>query len=256
MNNWYDILAMTQVDHRLFVSGYARAAELAEKNPHKITAVLCVHQVMDYKKNPDIIYRHIPFNDGEKIPERQFAECLGWMKFMYENGHKILVHCAAGISRSVTILASFMHYEDICDYREALHRIKLNRPNADPAATVKASAAEMLHAWPYNNPEYISTPEHETTMQDAMFDLTERIQNVRAAEAHTNLECPMRTFLLGNHVSNVPRHEIPCNCEKLVNPMEIATERDKLIVPEHHRVIQPEEKKIIIQVGSQDIKKV
>src|SRR5271157_3579863 len=230
MNNWFDVLPMSQISHRLFVGGYAAAAGLAKDNPAKITAVLCVHQVMDYPQDPNIVYMHQPFNDGEAIPPTAFVKCLGWLKFMYENGHTILVHCAAGISRSVTILASFMHYEDICDYREALHRIKLNRPNADPAVAVKNSAAQMLKAWPYNDPDYVSTPEHESTMQDAMFDLTERIQNVLAAEAHTNPECQMRKFLLGDHQSNVPRHEIPCDCEKLVNPLEIATEKDKLRV--------------------------
>ena len=245
MNQWYDILSMTQVDHRLFVSGYARAADLAKANPHKITAVLCVHQVMDYPKNPNIIYQHIPFDDGAAIPKRQFAECLGWLKFMYENGHTILIHCAAGISRSVTILASFMHYEDICEFREALHRIKLNRPNADPAESVKLSAAKMLRVWPYNDPNFVegSSPNDEL-LKDTMFDLTERVQNARAAAAHTNVECPMRNYLLGKGIidPNIPRHEIPCNCEKLEDPMEIAKRKDQ-------------DNKLIIQVVADDVKR-
>jgi protein-tyrosine phosphatase len=225
MNNWYDVLTMTQIDHRLFVSGYARAAELAKENPHKITAVLCVHQVMDYPKNPDIVYMHVPFDDGSAIPQKQFVKCLGWLKFMYENGHKILVHCAAGISRSVTILASFMHYEGICDFNEALNRIKMNRPNASPAPAVAVSAKEMLKVYPYDG-TYAQSPEHEEIMDN----LIERVQDMRAANAHTNPNCLMRQFLLGDHESNTPRHEIPCNCEKLVNPLEFATQKDKIII--------------------------
>lgn len=238
MNFWYDILDMNQIAERLYVSGYARAAELAQSNPHKITAVLCVHQEMDYEQNPDIIYRHIPFDDGVAIPQRAFVECLAWLKFMYENGHTILIHCAAGISRSVTILAAFMHFAEICDFREALHRIKLNRPNAEPANAVRRSAAQMLRAWPYDDPDYVSSPEHE---DNTMFALTDRVQNLRAAAAHTNPDCPMKAFLLGDHKSNVPRHEIPCSCEKLLNPLEVAKEKDS---------------KIIIPVGALDIEEV
>lgn len=228
MNNWYDILSMTQVGHRLFVSGYARAADLAKDNPSKITAVLCVHQVMDYDQNPNIIYMHVPFNDGEGIPPQAFVKCLGWLKFMYENGHTILIHCAAGISRSVTILASFMHYEGIADFNEALNVIRMNRPNASPAPAVLRSAKQMLKVGEYGDPRFIpvSEPEHERTMADVI----EAIQSQRAAYAHTDLACPMRKFLLSQQDSNVPRHTIPCSCEKLTNPLEIASQRDKIII--------------------------
>jgi protein-tyrosine phosphatase len=228
MNNWYDILQMTQITHRLFVGGYARAADLAKENPHKITAVLCVHQVMDYPKNPDIIYMHVPFADGESIPPKSFIKCLGWLKFMYENGHVIYIHCAAGISRSVTIMASFMHYEGILEFNEALDRIKLNRPSAGPARSVLNSAKQMLKVYPYDG-SFESQPEH---MKAVHSELIEAVQNRRAAMAHTNEECPMRQFLLsGDLESDVPRHEIPCNCEKLLSALEIAQIKDAIQVP-------------------------
>lgn len=213
MNQWYDILGMTQVTHHLFIGGYARAADLAKSNPHKITAVLCVHQVMDYPKNPDIIYMHVPFADGEGIPPKAFVQCLGWLKFMYENGHTILVHCAAGISRSVTILASFMHYGGITDFNNALDRIKLNRPNASPAPNVLNSAKQMLKVYPYDG-TYAAEPEHQKAVHH---ELIEAVQNRRAAEQHPDPKCPMRLCLLSNMEINTPRHEIPCTCETLVH---------------------------------------
>lgn len=218
MNNWYDILQMTQVGHRLFVGGYARAADLAKDNPHKITAVLCVHQVMDYPKNPDIVYMHVPFDDGNRIPPTAFVKCLGWLKFMYETGHVIYIHCAAGISRSVTIMASFMHYQGIADFNDALDQIKMNRPNANPAPAVLNSAKQMLKVYPYDG-TYESQPEH---MKAVHHELIEAVQNRRAAMQHPNENCPMRQFLLSGEESNVPRHEIPCNCEALLSPLDIA----------------------------------
>jgi protein-tyrosine phosphatase len=220
---WFDQISMSQISHRLFVSGYAPAAELAKENPHKITAVLCVHQVMDYDQNPNIIYMHVPFDDGSPIPPRQFVKCLGWLKFMWENGHTILVHCAAGISRSVTIMASFMHYEGICDFETALDRIRMARPVASPAAAVSNSAKQMLGVYPYDGS---MVPEHERTMHE----LIERVQNQRAAHAHPDENCPMRQFLLGDQEDNRPRYEIPCTCEKLLNPIEYAQQKEKNII--------------------------
>jgi len=211
VNNWYDILGMTQVGHRLFVGGYARAADLAKDNPQKITAVLCVHQVMDYPRNPDIVYMHIPFADGEGIPPKVFVRCLGWLKYMYENGHTIYVHCAAGISRSVAIMASFMHYEGIAEFNEALDQIRMVRPNASPAPNVLNSAKQMLGVYPYDG-SYDAEPEHQKTVHHELIEAT---QNAHAAHQHPDENCPMRQFLLSGTESNVPRHEIPCSCGSL-----------------------------------------
>src|SRR5208337_684085 len=226
MNNWFDVLPMSQISHRLFVGGYASAAALAKDNPAKITAVLCVHQVMDYDKNPSIVYVQAPFHDGEAIPPRQFVKCLGWLKFMYETGHTILIHCAAGISRSVAILAAFMHYEGIADFDTAINQIRLARPVASPAPAIIRSAKQMLKVYPYDG-TYEYTAEHEKTVADVI----EAVQSQRAAYAHPDPNCPMRKFLLSQQESNTPRHEIPCSCEKLLSPMDIARAKNKIETP-------------------------
>lgn len=227
---------MTQIGHRLFVSGYARAADLAKDNPRKITAVLCVHQVMDYPKNPDIVYMHVPFADGSGIPPEAFVKALGWLKFMYENGHTILIHCAAGISRSVTILASFMHYEGIAEFHEALDQIRLNRPNASPAPAVLNSAKKMLKVYPYDG-SYDSEPEH----QHGYSNLIEMVQNQRAALQHPDENCPMRVFLLSGAESNIPRHEIPCSCAQLQTPLDVARQKDALPASSIQEIMESED---------------
>jgi protein-tyrosine phosphatase len=227
MNNWYDILGTTQIGHRLFVGGYARAADLAKENPNKITAVLCVHQVMDYPKNPEIIYEHVPFDDGQEIPPQKFVKALGWLKYMYEQGHVIYVHCAAGISRSPTICASFMHYEGIAEFHEALDQIRLDRPNVNPAPATLRSAKKMLKVYPYDG-SYEAEPEHQ---KSTMADIIEAVQRQRSALQHPDENCPVRLFLQSNEESNLPRHEIPCSCENLQTALDIARQKDKSEVP-------------------------
>jgi Dual specificity phosphatase, catalytic domain len=222
MSNWFDAVPMTQVDHRLWVGGYIQAAMLAAENPKGITAVLNVSTEPPYEQNPQVIYRHIPFHDGQEIPRRQFAECLGWLKFMYEAGHVILIHCAAGISRSPTITASFMDYIGIADFDTAMDRIRMARPIASPAPAVLVSAKQMLGVWPYDG-SMGQMPEHERTMHEVI----EQVMSKRAANAHPDENCPMKQFLLTQEVEdNRPRHLIQCTCEKLLDPMEVARLED------------------------------
>ncbi len=150
--NWYDSLEVAQAEPRVFVAGVAQCAKLASWNPRKITAVLNVNQYPDENLPSEIIYMHLPFDDCGAIPAVQFAKCIDWLKFMYENGHVILIHCAAGISRSVTIAASFLHYMEIMDFNEALAWIKKQRRSEmDPNPEVVNSAKRMLGIWPYNH---------------------------------------------------------------------------------------------------------
>jgi protein-tyrosine phosphatase len=231
MGNWYDTIQMSQISHRLWVGGKKAASDLVGYNPAGITAVLNVNQAPDEKQSHDIIYMHIPFDDGEAIPPKQFVKCLGWLKFMYENGHTILIHCAAGISRSVTITAAFMHYEGITDFNSALNQIRLARPVASPAPAVVVSAKKLLGVYPYDGS---MVPDHEKTVGEVI----ERVQNQRAAYAHPNEDCPMRVFLLEQTESNQPRHEIPCTC-----PVFSAEQQVVLIEEE------PSDKKIVIIEG-------
>lgn len=227
MAHWYDIIPISQVDHRLFVSGRAEANNLNHTNSHNISAVLNVHQEPDEedRKSPDIIYMHIPFEDGEEIPQRQFVKCLGWLKFMYEAGHNILIHCAAGISRSVTVTAAFMHYAGVCDFEEAKNRIKQARPIANPAPKTWLSAKRMLGVWPYDG-TMDSSPEHEQMVHDSF----EWMDAAKAALAHPSANCPMKQFLLNEPDSNTPRHLIPCTCPQLMISTDEAN-KIRILVP-------------------------
>lgn len=211
MRDWYDIIPMSQIDHRLYVGGRKACADLVADNPLGITAVLNVHTDPDEKQVPGIMYKHVPFDDGYAIPEDKFIVCLGWLKARFEEGHVIYVHCAAGISRSVTILASFMHVMGIADFDDALYRIKQARPVANPAPATLLSAKKMLGVWPYDG-SMEAQPEHEQQITEAFSWMDAN----KLAQVHIKRNCPMRLFLLADDPNdNRPRHEIPCTCDVL-----------------------------------------
>lgn len=213
--SWYDMVPVSQITHRIYVGGYGQAAQLAIDNPHHISAVLDVSTEPPYAENPNIQYRHVPFNDGETIPRKKFAECLGWAKAVYEAGHVLLVHCAAGISRSVVVTASIMHYEGIMEFNAALDHIRKCRSIANPAPAVKISAMKMLGVWPYDGSMgSTTTAEHEKMIHEAFIWM----DAYRAAQAHTKDNCPMKIFLISHSPEdNTPRHMIECTCEQLIS---------------------------------------
>ena len=63
---------MTQVWERLFIGGIADAEELAACNPHGITTVVSLSEVAVQHKRTDVAYLHVPIEDDEPVPVRQF----------------------------------------------------------------------------------------------------------------------------------------------------------------------------------------
>jgi len=147
---------MSKVYNRLFISGYVQASHLGANNPMGITAVLNVstdaawERPTDYEEAPDVVYAHIPFEDGEEIPEAAFWACMKFLHDRYLHGDNVLIHCAAGISRSVTICTSFMHFAHIMQFADALEYIKTRRPVANPHIEILNSARKLLRVWPYD----------------------------------------------------------------------------------------------------------
>jgi protein-tyrosine phosphatase len=183
---WFHSIPLSKITERLFVGNVCNAANLAEENPHKITAVLNVSTEPPYTKHADIVYLHIPFHDGHEIPPRAFAECLAFMKFCYENGHNILVHCAAGMSRSPTILASFMHYVGLHQFDLALEEIRKHRPVVMPAPAIIASSRRWLRLWPHDGSMGESEPQGK--LDNTITDISMK----QGALWHSNPDCQWR----------------------------------------------------------------
>lgn len=79
-------------------------------------------------------YKNIGFVDGE---DAQFSQvlpfCLHWLQDMEQQGHKILVHCAAGASRSVSVVAAHLKGKHShLSVEEILQQMKAKRAEVDP----------------------------------------------------------------------------------------------------------------------------
>jgi protein-tyrosine phosphatase len=230
--DWFDALPPTQVTDRLWLSNYYVASQLHKNNPYGIKAILDVSDALEAAKDDfddwldsdedeklnstsytvprHVTYLHVPFPDGHAIPEDCFWKCMKFLRRHYEKGDTIMVHCIAGISRSPTIMASFMHHHLGWDFEQALQKLAELRPVVNPAVATKVSAKKALKVWPYNVEGY-QQPEDDSIWMDAEL----------AAKAHPDPECPLRKFfLLANklgktEMANTPRHTIPCTCKRV-----------------------------------------
>jgi hypothetical protein len=211
MTNWFDIIGPSKITDQIWISGYAVAKDLWESNPAGITHVLNVSG-FDYLEAESVQYMYVPINDGEPIPPNQFAACMAFMQIAIESKGKILVHCCAGISRSPTIVASFLHYSHAMEFNKAINYIMTLRPVVNPAVAVLNSARKQLGAWPYDGSMKREESEQEKLIADAVFELIK----AEAEKYHPLPECPIRVLLLSQPMSieaaNVPRHTIKCAC--------------------------------------------
>jgi atypical dual specificity phosphatase len=147
---WFDAVPITEVYNRLYVGGYVQAAKLRLNNPNNIQAVLDVSTEPPYEESKDIVYAHIPFDDGGAVPEPQFWACMKFLFEQYRQGKNCLVHCAAGISRSVSIASAFLYFAKIMDFEDALNYVRQRRQIANPHRDILNSIRKILHVWPHD----------------------------------------------------------------------------------------------------------
>lgn len=77
---------------------------------------------------------HVSIYDEPKAPiERYFEQMAQFIHAHIQQGHNVLVHCHAGMSRSVTaVLYYMMKYRGYNSVEEALETVKKSRPIAHP----------------------------------------------------------------------------------------------------------------------------
>lgn len=119
-----DIQAGTDLDH------------LQAQN---ITAIVCVvprlpHPVSTYRSRGFSLV-HIPIDDAPSVNiQRWFDDVSDFIMAQRLLHHKVLVHCHAGMSRSVSLVCAFLMNLLGCDSRQALAWIRQQRPciNVNP----------------------------------------------------------------------------------------------------------------------------
>jgi protein-tyrosine phosphatase len=134
---------MTRVWERLFVGSLQDAERLSRNNTIQIATVISLSEQCVEHKADDVRYIHLPIEDAEPVPMRQFEMLMKAIAEGIRTG-KVLVHCAVGVSRSPTLTAAYMHRVGYKHIDAAMEEIRQVRPSVDPSKILLSSVKEQL----------------------------------------------------------------------------------------------------------------
>ena len=93
----------------------------------EVDAILCLKEECCDEGRADIDVLAIPLIDGKGNDRRQIEEAVHYIQDVVAAGERILVHCHAGRSRSVSIVARYLMAAEGLTSGEALAKIREKR---------------------------------------------------------------------------------------------------------------------------------
>ena len=72
------------------------------------TAILNLFEEQPYELPAHVVYLHKGFPDEQPFPIETIWECVRWIDRHVADGHRVLVHCAEGNSRSVSVVIVYL----------------------------------------------------------------------------------------------------------------------------------------------------
>ena len=125
--NWWDI-----IDEQMFLGGAMMFDDLARLQRQGVEAV--VNLCAERPDNPrhlmaaQMDYLWLPVTDAQPPTVEQIVQGLAWIEQRVCAGQKVYIHCAAGMGRSVTLLACWYLYTGRMSVPQVLAFVKRRRP--------------------------------------------------------------------------------------------------------------------------------
>ena len=96
-----------------------------------ISACLNCAEDLDYECKVEH-YSKVGLLDGPCDQMEKFIQAVDELDLLLESGHKVLVHCHCGVSRSATVVAAWIARTQKKTIYQALDEIAKNRPRIGP----------------------------------------------------------------------------------------------------------------------------
>ena len=129
---------ITPVIKGLYLGDLQAAEALAGCNPRKIRAVVTLCSETVNERAPEITYRHLPILDSRPISQHRLHQVLNAIAESIRTG-SVLIHCAAGASRTPTIAAAYLHHIGWRAFPQALAYLARMRPEIGPSPVLVES---------------------------------------------------------------------------------------------------------------------
>jgi atypical dual specificity phosphatase len=136
-------MAMTRVLEQLYLGDARDADHLSVSNPFGITAVVNVNTAPNDSKRDGINYVHFPLGESCKVPPLRLEQVITTIGELIRT-RKVLIHCAAGSSRSPVVVALYMDIVGCKNFDDALSQLRELRPVVAPSKLIIDSARAYL----------------------------------------------------------------------------------------------------------------
>jgi len=154
-------VSIYKIDSRVFLGSLGAALDEAELSRYKVTHIVCVARGIRNVFAGKYQYKTVEILDSasESLLDH-LPDTLTWMHeaLTRDPNAKILVHCFAGRSRSVSIILAYLMVWHRITLKVALHHVRSIRPSANPNTSfmrhLKAFEQELFarHGEPENQP--------------------------------------------------------------------------------------------------------
>ena len=118
----------------LYISGYKTASTASDLQNLKITNIInCSGDLCENLSFSGIDY--LTLNIGDNVSENiecLFFKCINYINEAKEKKGKVLIHCYKGVSRSVSVLISYLIFLNKWTYDEAFDFVQSKRAIANP----------------------------------------------------------------------------------------------------------------------------
>jgi hypothetical protein len=144
---------MHAVGARIYVGRRPHASERARMAAAGVTSVvnLCLEFPVRgrVRHDPRVETVYLPMLDGTAPSSGQFETAVDWISRRHAEGHTVLIHCAQGRGRSVTVAAAALCRLGLAaGPDDALALIRAARPKAKPSRQQRSALARFVGAGP------------------------------------------------------------------------------------------------------------
>ena len=131
---------MHYVRENVAICGFHEIGTRDQFRSHRFHAHLQCAGPFDAWLAEELEVKAMLFEDGIAIPAPVFRDAQSWLDVHWDRGHKILISCAAGRSRSVTMTIALLHRKAGRAFEDAIREVLAKRPEAYPHPDILLSA--------------------------------------------------------------------------------------------------------------------